>query len=126
MVDFSIIGDNFNPKEITEKLLLEPTEWYIKGEKNKRNFERKETCWSISTGYVETLYVSDLFDELLDKLSSKKEALIELKTDYNLTCKFFIVVNIKENIKPAIYLEKKVIEFANDLEAEFDFDLYIF
>lgn len=125
MVDFSIIGEEFNPEIITKKLLLEPTECYLKGEKNSRNFERKETCWSFSTGYVETLYVSELFDEVLNKLTSKKDTLIKLKNDYNLVFKFFIVINIEEDIKPAIYIDKKIIKFANDLEAEFDFDLYI-
>lgn len=125
MIDFSIIGEEFNPNVITEKLELEPTEQYMKGEKNKRNFERKETCWSISTDYIETLYISELIDELLYKLSSKKDILIHLKKEINLEFKFFIVINIENNIKPAIYLDKRIIEFANAIEAEFDFDLYI-
>lgn len=126
MVEFCIIGEDFNPEKITKMLMVEPTEYYIKGSKNKRNFERKESCWSISTGYVETLYVSELFDVLLNKLTNKKEIIIKLKKEYNLTCKFIIVINIEENIKPAIYLDKEIIKFANFLEAEFDFDMYIF
>ncbi|KAB1438063.1 DUF4279 domain-containing protein [Candidatus Galacturonibacter soehngenii] len=126
MVEFSIIGEDFNPEKITKMLMVEPTEYYMKGSKNERNFEMKESCWSISTGYVETLYVSELFDELLHKLTNKKEKIVKLKKEYNLTCKFFIVINIEENIKPAIYLDKEIVEFANFLEAEFDFDMYIY
>lgn len=126
MVEFSIIGEDFNPEKITKMLMVEPTEYYMKGSKNERNFEMKESCWSISTGYVETLYVSELFDELLNKLGNKKEIIVKLKRKYNLTCKFFIVINIEENIKPAIYLNKEIVEFAYFLEAEFDFDMYIY
>jgi len=126
MVEFCIIGEDFNPEEITKKLLIEPTEYYVKGTKNARDFERMESCWSISTGYIETLYIGEVLDMLLDKLANKKEIIIRLKEDYDLTCKFFVVINIEENMKPAIYLDKNVIEFAGSLEAEFDFDLYIF
>lgn len=126
MVEFSIMGEDFDPEKITKMLMVEPTECYMKGSKNKRNFEMKETCWSISTGYIETLYISELFDELLHKLANKKEIIVKLKEAYNLTCKFFIIINIEENNKPAIYLDKEVVAFANFLEAEFDFDMYIY
>jgi len=125
MIDFSIIGDEFNPHLITEKLQIEPTEQYTKGDKNKLDFERQETCWSISTDYVETMYISELIDKLLSKLASKRDILIHLKEELGLEFKFFIVINIENNNKPTIYLDKKIIEFANSLEAEFDFDLYI-
>lgn len=126
MLEFCIIGENFNPQVVTDKLSLNPTECYMKGEKNSRNFIRQESSWSISTGYVETLYLSELLDMMLDKLSNKKEKIIDLKREYNLACKFFVVINIKENVKPAIYLDNRIIEFANLIGAEFDFDMYIY
>lgn len=126
MVEFCVLGDEFNPEEVTSKLLIEPSEQYLKGSRSARNIERKETCWSINTGYIETLFVSEVLDILLDKLATKKEVILELKNQMNLICKFFVVLNIEDNIKPAIYLDKKVIEFANFVGAEFDFDLYIF
>ena len=126
MVDFSIIGDDFTPDEITKKLLLKPDEYYMKGDKLKSNFKRKECCWSINTGYVETLYVSELIEELIDKLSKKIDILVDLKKNYKVTFKFFIVINIVDNQKPAIYLDKGIIAFANILEAEFDFDIYVY
>lgn len=126
MVEFCILGDNFNPEEITLELSIEPTEQYLKGSRNNRNIERKESCWSINTGYVETLYVSELLDILIDKLIDKKDIIQKLKKKWNIDCKFFVVINIENNVKPAVYLEKEVIEFANAVGAEFDFDLYIF
>lgn len=125
MVDFSIIGDDFNPDIITNVLRLNPTEQYLKGEMNSRNICRKETCWSISTGYKESLYISDLLEDILVKFSGKEEILIRLKEELKLTFKFFIVMNIVENVKPAIYLDNRIIQFASNLNAEFDFDLYV-
>ncbi|SHL04076.1 protein of unknown function [Desulforamulus aeronauticus DSM 10349] len=63
---------------------------------------------------------------LLDKLETKKEIICELKKEMDLVCKFFIVVNIEENITPAIYLDNMVIGFVDFIGAEFDLDLYIF
>ena len=126
MVEFSVIGEHFNPDVFTKELLIEPTEYYLKGDRNKRNIERKETCWYISTGYVETLYVSDVLTMILEKLNDKKEKLNDLKNRFNLSYKFFIVVKIEDRQVPAIYLDSEVIEFANSIKAEFDFDVYIY
>lgn len=126
MVDLSIIGDCFDPQAITERLAILPTEQYQKGERSKRNIERKENCWSISTGYVETLYVSEVLNQIVKEVADKKSVLIDLKKEFDLTYKFFIVINIEQNQKPAIYLESSFIEFANAINADVDFDLYMF
>jgi hypothetical protein len=125
MVEFSMIGEQFDSKVITQELLVEPTGYYSKGDKSKRNIERKETCWYLSTGYVETLFVSDVLKRIIEKLKDKIEKLNELKRKFDLIYKFFIVVNIEDKHTPAIYLDSEVIEFTNYIKAEFDFDIYI-
>ncbi|MGL5086155.1 MAG: DUF4279 domain-containing protein, partial [Clostridium sp.] len=120
------IGEKFEPQEITKRLLIKPNEYYMKGDKSVRDFERKECCWSINTGYIDTLYVSEVIDKLIYKLSNKVDIIVDLKKEYDLICKFFIVINIVDDEKPAIYLDKNIIEFANTIEAEFDFDMYIY
>lgn len=126
MIEFCLLGDEFNPEELTREFCLKPTEFYKKGSKSIRNRERKESCWSLSTGYIETLYLSELLDTLLEQLEKIKEKIVKLSQDLNLTCKFFVAVNIVDNEKPAIYLDNRSIEFANFVGAEFDFDFYIF
>lgn len=125
MVELSAIGDHFIPDQITERLAIKPTEQYRKGDFSKRNVERKESCWSISTGYVETLYVSDVLAQLINKVSGKESVLIDLKNEFDLIYKIFIIIKIEQNQKPAIYLESSFIEFANAINAEVDFDLYL-
>lgn len=126
MIEFCLFGDEFNPEELTQEFCLKPTESYKKGSKSNQNIQRKESCWSLSIDYTETLYLSELLDTLLEKLEGIKEKIVKLNKELELTCKFFIVVNIVENEKPAIYLNKRAIEFANFVDAEFDFDFYIF
>lgn len=80
----------------------------------------------LSTGYLNTLYISDVLSIILEKLKDKEEKLNNLKNQFDLTYKFFIVVKIEDGQVPAIYLDSKVIEFANSIKAEFDFDIYIY
>lgn len=44
----------------------------------------------------------------------------------NLEYIFGIVVNVENNEKPAMYFNIKFIEFANNINAEFYIDLYVY
>ncbi|WP_051272153.1 DUF4279 domain-containing protein [Shimazuella kribbensis] len=127
MVEFAIFGDDFSPDAVTEKLSTKPTKCWMKGESIRdMAIVRKETNWSISTGYEESWDINDQLKKLVELLENKRSDLKELKRIYNLEYKFFIVINVENNEKPAIYLENDMIEFANDIKAWFDFDLCIF
>ncbi|MFD0587351.1 DUF4279 domain-containing protein [Paenibacillus sp. GCM10027627] len=126
MVDFSIIGDDFSPSIITERLNIVPTEQYNKGELSKKNLTRKESCWSKSTGYIDTLYVSEVLEKIMMEISDSKQTLIELREEFDLVYKFIVVLKIEQNQKPAVYLETSIIQFASEIEAEIDFDFYIY
>jgi len=127
LVDFSVFGEDFDIKTISEKLEMEPSECYQKGERiRETHLFRKETCWSISTGYEESLDVNDQLEKIMKLIKPKREILIHLMQQLNLECKFSIVINIENSQTPAVYLEREVIEFANEMKAEFDFDMYIY
>lgn len=127
MVEFSIIGDIFPENVVTEKLSLKPSGYYVKGEKikNLTSQRRKETCWFLSSGYEESLDINEQLEKIIDMIKNKVSDLKELKEMFELEYKFFIVINIKQNQTPAVYLSSNFIKFAYDIEAEFDFDLYI-
>ncbi len=60
MVEFNIIGDTFNPDIVTQKLIINPTEIWIKGEQIKdKDLYRKHTLWSKATKYEESLDIND-------------------------------------------------------------------
>lgn len=127
MTEFSIIGEVFTAEDISSRLEIAPSEFYTKGDKIKnRDIVRKESAWSISTGYEESVDINIQLNKLISVLKNKKNELLELKRSHDLFYKFFIVIKIEQNQTPAIYLDIDTISFVNDIGAELDFDLYIY
>jgi len=127
LVEFCIFGEDFEKEIITEGLGIGPSDFYKKGDLvGKKQFKRKETCWSISTGYEESLDINDQLAKILNLIKPKTNILLNFMEQYALECKFIIVIGIENNQSPAVYLDREVIEFANKIKAEFDFDMYIY
>ena len=134
MAYFSIVGDHFPLEKITKELAIQPTETYVKGEiineitvpTSSEVRRRIETDWTLSTGYQKSYDINDQLKPLLISLEGKQQDLILLKEKYGLTYLFMIVIKIENNEKPAMYLEKDIIDFASNIEAEIQFDLYIY
>ncbi|MBT2640082.1 DUF4279 domain-containing protein [Bacillus sp. ISL-39] len=132
MAYFSALGDEFPLEIITNTLGLEPTETYKKGDIIERSRSstkiryRKETDWTLSTGYQESYDINDQLNVILKSLIGKTDQLSFLKGEYDLDYLFMIVIQIENSEKPAMYLQKDIIEFASLIQAEIHFDLYIF
>lgn len=129
MVEFTIVGDEFDPHLITEKLKIKPTQYWIKGEQvrgRNEKIKRKETSWIISTGYEESLDINEQLEKIVELIKDKKTILKKLEMESNLEYIFGIVVNVENNEKPAMYFNRKFIEFANNINAEFYIDLYVY
>ena len=120
MVEFVVIGDEFPLDTVTERLGVKPSNMYMKGD------HRKETAWCISTGYENSLDVGEQLNKLISILDHKQQVLNQLKEEYDLDYKFFIVVKIEQNQSPGVYFDKRIIKFAHDIQAEFDIDLYVY
>ena len=126
-VEFTIIGDELIPKNATEKLKITPNQFWQEGEDIKgRQIKRKDTCWSINTGYEESNDINEQLFKIVGLLQDKKNILKELKSIHNLEYIFAIVVNIENNEKPEMYFNREFIKFANDIDAEFYIDMYIY
>lgn len=127
MAEFVIVGDEFEPSYVTEKLNLVPDEFWVKGDDVKgRIVKRKDTTWSISTGYEESLDINDQLSKIMTRIQDKRKVLKEIRATCNVKFLFAIVVNIENNQKPAMHFNSQFIEFANDIKAEFYIDLYIY
>ncbi|CAM4274726.1 DUF4279 domain-containing protein [Saccharibacillus endophyticus] len=125
-VEFSIFGEQFDPKILTQTLLITPTRTWFKGDPIRRDLVRKETCWELSTDYEESLDINDQINKVKALIQDQKDKVVQLIKQNNLECKFEVVINIENNIKPAMYLNKDTIKFIYDLGAEIDFDLYLY
>jgi len=127
MVEFRIIGNDFEPSMVTDNLAISPSEYWIKGEAIKgRDTSRTYTCWALSTGYMESLDINEPLDMILEKLSNKCNELLLLKKSFDINYKIDVTINIEEGQAPAVCLKSHVIEFAHLVCAEFDFDLYVY
>jgi hypothetical protein len=126
-LEFIIVGDDFDPEIITDKLLLTPSHYWKNGDKIKNKDKlRTYSCWSIGTDYEESLDINNQLEKIISTLKTKKTELGELKKRYELDYRFEFVINVENNEKPAMSLNLDVIEFAYEIKAEFDFDLYVF
>ncbi|RCW31950.1 DUF4279 domain-containing protein [Marinilabilia salmonicolor] len=131
----SVFGEKFSPKNFSTYIEINPTEIWNKGDeilsrsglerKTSTKRFRKEFAWEYSLGFIETLY----FDEIANKLESifrSKALFIKSYIEkHNLNSKIEVVVEIKKDQVPSLFLSNSFISFLNDLGAEIDFDLYI-
>lgn len=127
MVYFSLFGDEFSVDYVTDKLKIQPTSSYKKGDiiHNRSNIlYRKETCWDYGTDYEESYDVNDQLQKIMQQLENKSSHINDLKKALSLECKFFIVIKIEGGETPALYLSMDFIKFASMIEAEIDIDLY--
>lgn len=126
-VIFSIYGEEISLDYITNKLNIKPNFFYKKGDKIKNNslYKRMEDYWSINTGDQVSLDINEQLNQILEQIQDKESELLEIKKLYNPDFKFDVVIIIENNELPAVYLEKKIINFASKIGAEIDFDMYI-
>lgn len=126
-VYLSIFGDSFPLEDITEKLGIEPSNTYRKGDRipnRSSKLLRKETSWHLDTGYQESFDVEEQLQQIIMPLQNKVSIIQEIKQTYSVVCKFYIVIIMEEGDTPSLYLDKDVINFVSSIGAEFDIDLY--
>lgn len=136
MAYFSITGDIFPVEAITDALNIEPTRTYKKGDivarrdnpnlVSTKTLYRKETNWTLSTGYQESYDINNQLYVILNSLEKKTEPLKQLKKKYDLEFLFMVVIQIEDNESPAMYLQKDILDFASSIQAEIHFDLNIY
>ena len=135
MAYFSATGDVFPVEAITNALRIEPTRTYKKDDVvarrdnpnlvSPKTLYRKETDWTLSTGYQESYDINNQLHVILQSLEGKTEQLKHLKKKYGLQFLFMVVIQVENNESPAMYLQKEIIDFASFIQAEIHFDLYI-
>ncbi|MDF2884616.1 MAG: hypothetical protein K0R54_5185 [Clostridiaceae bacterium] len=127
MVEFIMSGDKLDSNGVTEKLKIKPSKSWKKGEDIEgRKIKRIDNCWIINTNYKETYDINEQLFKIVKLLKDKKNILKELTNVYELEYFFEIVINVENNETPAIYFNKEFIKFTNDIEAEFEIDMYIY
>lgn len=139
MAEFNITGDDFDPNVITKELSIIPSDAYRKGDMfnlaeefpdlfvNRGPKPRKWSSWRLMTSYQESFDINDQLDQLLNVLLPKRDLLVKLKKELEISYSICIVVQIKDNCTPGMCLMKPILEFATYIDMDnIDFDLYIY
>lgn len=82
--------------------------------------------WSIATEDEESCDINIQLKKIYKMLKDKVTILNELRDKYSLSYTIEVVTKIEDNEKPSMYFEQYIIDFAHDVLAQIDIDLYIF
>lgn len=127
-VYFALKGDDFDPKEVTKKMDLKPTNSWRKGDKGVYNPKMKFSCWQLETEKgSEPILIDNLVTEIVNQLSNKIEIINELKRALKLNSVLEIVMDIdtnEEQSTPALGHDLKTIEFLHATKTITDVDIY--
>ncbi len=129
-VYFALKGEYFDPKLISKRLNLEPTESWKEGDVGKYNPSLKDSAWILSTEIgKEYIDIEKLVNEVLSKLEDKIDVLNNLKNEFDLISVLEIVLDIDTNpneTTPALCHDLKTIEFLFRTNTTIDVDIYRF
>lgn len=124
-LELSIYGKDFYPNILTKKLEIVPTEvWTLGDDSQSYNAKRKETAWNY-TIELETLFLEDLTDNILEVFYQKRTLIKDFVDRYSLGTRIQIYAEFEQESAPSIYQSKKFIEFAKEISADIDIDLFI-
>ena len=127
-VYFALDGDDFDPDEVTDFLGIQPTSIRRKGSKVPGKIPKMNSR-ELSTDNIVNDYI-DVFEmatEIVNKLKSKKDLIIQAKERFNVLPRFEVVLWFsmnEEHSTPAIGFEVETVEFLGKIGAFVDIDTY--
>ena len=129
-VYFALTGDSFDPQIVTERIGVNPTNKWNKGDKGKYKPNLDYSSWELSTQKgKEYIMVDSLVDEVIGQLFEKIEIINELKNQFELDSVLRIVMYIdanEEQSTPTLGHDLKTIEFLHRTQTKTDVDIYRF
>ena len=132
----SIVGDNFNPEDLTAKINIQPTHTHRKGDiipiqkglhvkPGSPPWRRKEDAWKYDLGYIHTIDSDEISDRIEETFRDKVSDVNEFVKAYNLLVKLVVVLNIDPEQTPAVGFKRSFVKILGDLHAEIDMDIYV-
>ena len=132
MIEFAVVGDDFDITAVTEKLQVTPSKYGKKEDAIKKRQQKnlsptgyEQTSWVFKTDYEESINADRQLTKLVDLFKPKIPILKTIANIYNVEFAVNIVIEIYNNDIPSIYFNSTFIEFIHEIGAEVDIDLYI-
>lgn len=127
-LNVSIFGEFIDFAELNDLLKLVPTSFWNKGDeilgRNKLIY-RKESCWELSYGFINTLFLDDLLNLFYADFLENADLIGNYIINNDLCFKIDIVIEIVEDVKPSLYFERTFLELVSKMNGEIDIDMYI-
>jgi hypothetical protein len=127
-VDLRILGEDVDPKNLTEFLGVQPARTWLKGElvSPRSGIKFKENGWELSSGQDQHLDFEFHIRALLHKIEPNVDRFIQMCSQYHveLSCAIYIYYNNEEST-PWIHFDRTAMNIFNQIGAEIDFDLYV-
>lgn len=111
-------------KLITDRLGISPTQTRDKNDFKIREFACFE--WVYSTGNMKVRSVTEAVAPILNLFGGKRQDIRSLLEETGGKCDIVIVISAISGDGPEVVLEKDIISFSNDIQAEIGFDLYYY
>jgi hypothetical protein len=124
----AIYGDDFSPSQLTKIVNILPTNIWIKGDSipnRKTSITRKETNWEFSQGYFESIDLEYVSNQLFDIIKPQIKLFQKFIQEYRLSSKLYIILEIENDEKPSLFIDKQMMEILILLNGEIDIDLYL-
>lgn len=124
-VHFVLYG-NFVPEDITAFIGVSPSLTFRKGTpvSPRASITHKEDVWRISSPEVETLDVSSMIVDLLNRVAEYSDVIVNACKYYSLTSQLEVVIYIEDDGMPAIRIKNRELRVLSSLETEIVFDIY--
>lgn len=124
-IEFVISGDEFELDAITNELDINPTVQWNKGDSVKhRQITRQDTTWCYGIGLHESFDIEEQTIQFLSIFADKIKQIQYLKENYCIECLVLYTIRVYNSETPVLSLGCDIINFASNIGAKIDFDLY--
>lgn len=126
-IRFSIVGEEFDPNDITKSLGITPTAQnsHHRIYCPKTQQYRNESYWSIETQKAKTWDIACFLASLIERLAPYKDEIIKVSKQLN--ARIMVVVNLDLNGTngPGMCLGPETLRFLADIGASYDVDICV-
>jgi len=99
--------------------------WHKGDNISNNNIFRKETAWEYSTEFIQTYYLEDVSNLLYNKFETHMNDISNYVKSRKLETKINVITESAFGETPALFINKKLINFLYKIEGVIDIDLYI-
>ncbi len=120
----TLIGNNFDPAYVTDRLGIKPDEIRVKNEVlgNGRIFGHYE--WGICSSKYETDFAKMAIDEVLERIYDKIPLFSVVAKEVMAEWHFLFTFDVYEDF-PVVVFSKEFIQIAAELDAQIGFDVLL-